>query len=273
MGCKYPIAALLFDQNPKVEPMQYYKPNDAAEAVAFLSGAGGNARVLAGGTDLLVQMRTGRIAPEVIVDIKNIPGAREITQTDGAFTVGAAVSGAEIGESSEFSEAWPGVSEAVQLIGSTQIQGRATMVGNLCNASPAADSTPALIAANAVVNIEGPTGQRQLPVAEFATGPGQTSLAIGEFVASLTFPARRARSADAYLRFIPRTEMDIAVASAGVDLTLDDTGNITHAQVALGAVAATAFLDESTGAKLVGTALDENSLNEMAAICLSLIHI
>ena len=157
---------------------------------------------------------------------------------------------------------WPGVVEAVELIGSTQIQGRATMVGNMCNASPAADSVPAMIAAGALVRVVGPDGQRDVPVEEICVGPGRTSLRKGEIVASVLLPARPPRSGDAYLRFIPRTEMDIAVVGAGVSLTLDDDGVCTAARVALGAVAARPLLVAEAGAALVGTKLDEHALEQ-----------
>ena len=141
------------------------------------------------------------------------------------------------------------------------------MVGNLCNASPAADAVPALIAGEAVAHIEGPNGARQVPVDQIPTGPGTTSLELGEIVVALGLPPRPAHSSDAYLRFIPRTEMDIAVASAGVSLTLDDAGAISSARVALGAVAATAYLDEAAGASLLGTKLESGVLDELAALC------
>ena len=155
--------------------------------------------------------------------------------------------------------------EATELIGSTQIQGRATMVGNLCNASPAADSVPAMIAAGATARIEGPGGRRDVPVEEVATGPGRTSLAEGELVASVFLPARPARSGDAYLRLIPRTEMDIAVVGAGVSLTLGENGAVSAARVALGAVAPTALLDRACADAIVGAALDAAALEKLAA--------
>jgi carbon-monoxide dehydrogenase medium subunit len=235
------------------------------EAVALLANGAGDCRVLAGGTDLLVQLRAGMIEPDLVVDIKGVRETRGITPENGGLRVGAAVSGAELGEHSAVKEAWPGVVEAVELIGSTQIQGRASMGGNLCNASPAADSVPALIAAAATCTVAGPGGRREAPVEEICTGPGQTSLGKGEFVVSFYLPARATRSGDAYLRFIPRTEMDIAVVGAGVSLSLDESGVCSAARVALGAVAPTARLVPEAGAALVGTRLDEADLNTMAA--------
>ncbi|MCK5363839.1 MAG: xanthine dehydrogenase family protein subunit M [Gammaproteobacteria bacterium] len=245
--------------------MQYESPESIEGAVALLANGAGDTRILAGGTDLLVQLRAGTIEPELVVDIKNIRETREITSENGGYRVGAAVSGAELGEHAELKQAWPGVVEAVELIGSTQIQGRASMGGNLCNASPAADSVPALIAAGAVCTVAGPEGQREVAADEICTGPGQTSLAKGEFVVSFFLPQRPPRSGDAYLRFIPRTEMDIAVVGAGVNLSLDESGVCNAARVALGAVAPRAMLVPEAGAALVGTRLDDADLQAMAA--------
>ena len=204
--------------------MRYEAPETKEEAVSLLSMADGSGRVLAGGTDLLVQLRSGMIDPDVVVDIKQIAETREIVLENGEFRVGAAVTGAELDEHDALKKAWPGVVEAVELIGSTQIQGRASMGGNLCNASPAADSVPALIAAGAQCHIAGLDGERTLPVEQFCTGPGVTNLKTGEFLVSFTLPARQPRSGDAYLRFIPRTEMDIAVVGVGVNLSIDSDG-------------------------------------------------
>ncbi len=245
--------------------MRYESPETVDAAVALLAQESGFARVLAGGTDLLVQLRSGLVEPDLVVDIKRIPGMRRITAEAGGFRIGAAVSGAELGEHPEVSKLWPGVVEAANLIGSTQVQGRATMVGNLCNASPAADSVPAMIAAGAVATIVGPKGRRELPVEQIATGPGKTSLAKGEVVTSIFLPARPPRSGDAYLRFIPRTEMDIAVVGAAVSLTLDASGTCTAARVALGAVAPRALLVEEAAKALIGTTLDEAALSRLSA--------
>lgn len=220
---------------------------------------------MAGGTDLLVQLRAGRTKPDVIVDLKRVAGAAGIRQEAGAFIIGAATSGAEIGEHAALVKAWPGVVEATNLIGSTQVQGRATLAGNLCNASPAADSVPAMIAARAVCVIVGPGGRREVPVEEICTAPGRTSLGAGEFVLEIRLPPRPARASDAYLRLIPRTEMDIAVVGAGVSLTLDGAGVITDAHVALGAVAPTALLVAQAGQALVGSKLDEAALSRLDA--------
>jgi carbon-monoxide dehydrogenase medium subunit len=247
--------------------MRYEAPRTLESAVSLLAGEPGSAQILAGGTDLLVRLRSGFDEPDLVVDIKRIDGMNAITAENGGWRVGAAVSGAELGEHDGVKAAWPGVVEAAELIGSTQIQGRATMAGNLCNASPAADSVPALIAAEAVARVIGPNGIREVAVGDVATGPGETSLAKGEIVASIFLPARPARSGDAYLRFIPRTEMDIAVVGVGVSLTLDASGTCTAARVSLGAVAATVLLVEDAAAALIGTDVGEAALERLAAAC------
>ncbi len=243
--------------------MRYEAPETMEAAVELLSSDEG-ARVLAGGTDLLVQLRAEMIEPSLVVDVKRIAAMREITKENDGIRVGAAVAGAELGEHEEFKATWPGVLEAFELIGSTQIQGRATMGGNLCNASPAADSVPAMIAAGATATILGPGGQRDVPVEDIAIGPGQTSLDKGELVTSFFFPKPAARTGDAYLRFIPRTEMDIAVVGAGICLTLDDLDICKAARVSLGAVAARALVVDEAADALIGTPVDEAALAKLA---------
>lgn len=245
--------------------MQYEAPTTVDQAVALLKNSGNASKVLAGGTDLLVQLRSGMIEPELIVDIKKIPEVRSILKEDGKFRVGAVVTGAELGEHGDLKAAWPGVVEAAELIGSTQIQGRASLGGNLCNASPAADAVPALVAAGAICMIAGPNGRRELPVGAICTGPGQTSLSPGEFVVSFLFPIPKPRSGDAYLRFIPRTEMDIAVVGVGIHITLDAENVCVDARVAVGAVAPTVLLVEESAAALVGTMVDDASIDKMIA--------
>jgi len=240
--------------------LQYTAPSTVEEAVSILADASGIARVLSGGTDLLVQLRSGRVKLDLVVDIKKIPGISGIREQDGAFIIGAATSGAEIGECDALKQAWPGVVEATNLIGSTQVQGRATLAGNLCNASPAADSVPAMIAARATCVVAGPNGRREVPVDSIATGPGRTSLKVGEFIVEIHLPKRPPRSGDAYLRFIPRTEMDIAVVGAAVKVTLDAGGVCKDARVVLGAVAPTAAVVDEAAAALIGHKLDESTL-------------
>ena len=246
-----------------MEAIEYARPSTIDDAVRSLTSAG--ARVLAGGTDLLVQLRGGFTRPRVIVDIKGIAELRRIEQTPAGFRVGAAVAGAELGAHQGFAQRWPGVVEAFQLIGSTQIQGRASLGGNLCNASPAADSVPALIAAGARCTVAGPAGTREAAVEDICTAPGKTTLAAGEFIVDFLFPTPAAHTGDAYLRFIPRTEMDIAVVGAAVCLTLDSAGVCTAARVGLGAVAPRALLVPAAGAALVGTHVDDAALAKLAA--------
>ena len=246
--------------------MRYEAPESVDEAVGLLAGGGGpRGRVLAGGTDLLVQLRAGVVSPDLVVDVKRIRETREIRVEDGRLVIGAAVTGAELGEHAAAKSMWPGVVEAAELIGSTQIQGRASLVGNLCNASPAADTVPALIAAGATCRVAGPHGTRRIPVEAVCTGPGRLSLGDGELVVALELPARPPGAADAYLRFIPRTEMDIAVVGAGVNVVLDESGRCTAARVALGAVAPTVILVEEAGAALIGTECDDAALEAMTA--------
>ncbi len=243
--------------------VDYVSPTSIPDALKALQTD--DARLMAGGTDLLVQMRGGRTKPKLIVDLKRIPGIADIREEDGGFVIGAAASGASIGEHEGLRAAWPGVVEAANLIGSTQVQGRASLGGNLCNASPAADSVPALIAAGAICVIAGPNGQREAPVETIQSGPGKTTLARDEVLIAFRLPMRPARSSDAYLRLIPRTEMDIAVVGAGVSVTLDAAGKCTAARVSVGAVAPTALLVEAAGAALIGSSFDEDALAKLEA--------
>jgi len=246
--------------------MRYEAPSSLDQAVALLAAEPGEARVLAGGTDLLVQMRTDLIEPALLVDIKGIPELREIKEERGGFRIGAAVTGAELKEHPKLKSVWPGVVEAANLIGSTQIQGRASMGGNLCNGSPAADSVPALIAAGAKASIVGPRGRRrEVPVEDVMLAPRKLSLAKGEIVASFLLPAKPARTGDAYLRFIPRTEMDIAVVGCGICLTLDAKGTCTAARVSLGAVAPRPLLVADAAKALIGSKVDDAALQKLDA--------
>jgi len=247
--------------------LQYLAPEKTADAVALLAKSKGSVHVLAGGSDLLVRMKGGYLEPDVIVDIKRIKTMNGIKKTAKGFSIGAAVSCASMGEHAALIKAWPGVVEAANLIGSDQIQGRCTIVGNMCNASPAADSVPALIAADAMAIVQGPKGARSVEVAKIATAPGKTSLKKGEVVESILLPPRKAKSADAYLRFIPRTEMDIAVVSAAVNLTIGAKGVIKDARVSLGAVAPRALLVKPAAKAIIGTTLDDDALDQLAAVC------
>ena len=247
--------------------MRYVAPSTLEEASAFLLEANGTGRVLAGGTDLLVQLRAGVTTPGIIVDVKHIEELMTIQDEDGGFRVGAAVCGQELGEHPGVTAAWPGVVEAVELIGSTQVQGRATAGGNLCNASPAADSVPAMIAAGATVAVYGPNGRRELAVEDVPARPGKTNLEPGELITSIKLPARPAGSGDAYLRMTPRTEMDIAIGGRGVALTMDASGTVSAARGGLGAVAPTALHVADADAALIGSKLDDEALERAAEAC------
>ncbi|MDO8397459.1 MAG: xanthine dehydrogenase family protein subunit M [Bradyrhizobium sp.] len=247
--------------------LRYLAPNTLDEAIKALASAGSAGRILAGGTDLLVQMRSGAVKPGVIVDIKKIAEMTAIEQTaDGGFRIGAAVPGAVLAEHPRFGKVWPGLLEAINLIGSTQVQGRASAGGNLCNGSPAGDSVPALVAAGAIATLQGPNGRREMPVEKVPAGPGRTNLLPGEILVSFTLPPRAKGSSDAYLRMIPRTEMDIAVVGVGVSLTIKD-GVCTGARVGLGAVAPTVLLVEDAARALIGSKLDDAALNAAALAC------
>ena len=244
--------------------MRFEAPTSVSAAVKILEGERGLVRLLAGGTDVLVQLRSGHVEPDLIVDIKRIAAMHQITEENGGYRIGGAVSGAALGAHKGVKNLWPGVVESVELIGSTQVQGRATMVGNLCNASPAADSVPAMVAAGATCRIAGPDGNRDIPVEDVASGPGQTTLGHAEIVESVFLPARPEFSGDAYLRFIPRTEMDIAVVGVGINLEMGSTGICTNARVSLGAVAARVLLVKEAADTLIGTRVNEDALTNLA---------
>jgi carbon-monoxide dehydrogenase medium subunit len=244
--------------------MTYHSPTTIEQAVVLLA-ADPLAQPLSGGTDLIVQMRSGRVSSGSIVDLKHILALNGVTRDARGFVIGAATPCSALLEHADLAAAWPGVVEAANLIGSVQVRNRATMAGNLCNASPAADSVPALIAAGATCTIVGPGGTREVPVEAIPTGPGKTGLAAGEFVSEIRLPSRPVGGGDAYLRSIPRTEMDIAVVGAAAALVMDANGVCTSARIAIGAVAPTALLVEAAGAALVGTTLDDAALDAMVA--------
>ena len=247
--------------------MRYERPQTIEAATALLAGTEAKSFVLAGGTDLLVRMQKDDFEAALIVDIKAISGMDTVTETDDSFVIGAAVPSAALSEDAALLAAWPGVVEAANLIGSTQIQGRCTIVGNLCNASPAADSVPALVAAGAVARVAGPSGTREVPAIEIPTGPGKTSLAKGEIIEAVVLPKPEARAGDAYLRLIPRTEMDIAVVGVGVNLTLDECGIVTAARVALGAVGPKVILVDAAAKTLIGSKLEDTAIEALAEAC------
>lgn len=244
--------------------MRYHTPSTFEAASALAAEAAGVTRFLAGGTDVLVQLRAGMVTPDDLIDLKKIDGVKAMTRTkDGGWQIGVAVSGAELGANAALVADWPGVVEGMELVGSTQVQGRATLVGNLCNGSPAADSVPGLVAAGATVTVTGPSGSREVPVGEIPAGPGKTALKKGEVISGVTLPPRGKNGGDAYLRFIPRTEMDIAVVGCAVNLRLD--GNkIAEARVVLGAVAPTVIVVPEAAKAIIGTTLDDAALEKLA---------
>lgn len=245
--------------------MEYHTPSSFSEAARLASEAQGVTRFLAGGTDVLVQMRAGMVLPDDLIDLKKIPGVFEINRLDeGGWRIGVAVSGAQLGAHAELKREWPGVVEGMELVGSTQVQGRATLTGNLCNGSPAADSVPALIAAGALVEVTSASGVRQMAVADVPAGPGRTALQKGEVISAIILPPRGSDAGDAYLRFIPRTEMDIAVVGAAVSLRLEGD-QIVEARVALGAVAPKVIDAPEVAAAMIGTRLEAGACDAVKA--------
>jgi carbon-monoxide dehydrogenase medium subunit len=253
------------DQGSEMSEMRFEAPKTVEAASALLAGTQGLAKILSGGTDLLIQMRTGMTNPELVLDVKGISEMTTVALENGGYRFGAAVPCMQLVENAAFAKTWPGITDGLNWVGSVQVRGRASVGGNVCNASPAADTVPAMIAAGAVARIVGPTGTREIPVEQIAAGPGKTTLAKGELVSSFFLPQRPARSGDAYLRFTPRSEMDIAVVGCGVSLTIDEKGICTHARVSLGAVAERALLVPEAAAALIGTAVDEAALTHLAA--------
>ena len=244
--------------------MRYAAPTTIDEARALLAGDAG-AIVFAGATDVVPQMRGGRPEPSMLVDLKKIDRLMSVSLDGDTWHVGAAAPSSALTSNADFAADFPGLTEAAGLIGSDQIQNRSSLGGNLCNASPAADSVPALVVNDAVAVIAAADGERRVPVADVVTGPGQTSLAHDEIVVCFELARPAARTSDAYLRLIPRTEMDIAVVGAGVRLTLDGDGTVSAASVALGAVAPTVVRVPAAEAALVGSRLDDDALATAAA--------
>lgn len=240
-----------------MQAFSFEAPTSLDDALKVLAAHGEKARPLCGGTDLIIQMRAGVRRPEHVVDIKQIKELRELKfDAKSGLRLGAAVSCIEIHENPEMRKHYPGLTEAAHLIGSLQIQNRASVGGNLCNGSPAADSTPALIALGARARIAGPKGEREVPVDKFVLSPGRTVLAPGELLVQLLIPAPAPHSSDAYLRFIPRNEMDIAVVGVGAAVTVEG-GKISAARIGLGAIAATPLVAVKAAESLIGKKLDD----------------
>ncbi len=249
-----------------MQAFEYAAVRSVDEAVSLLAQQGDQARVLAGGTDIIVQVREGRRKVATLVDIKAIPEVSQLSYdaTQG-LTIGAAVPCYKIYEHQDIAAAYPGLIDAVSLVGGIQIQGRASVGGNLCNASPAADTIPALIVHNATCVIAGPNGRREIPAEQFCTGPGRTALQHGEFLVAMRMPAPQPNFGAQYLRFIPRNEMDIAVVGAGAAVVLNrDHSAFVSARVALGAVAPTPLLVDTAGTALAGKAVSDDTIQQAA---------
>ncbi|MDI9548953.1 MAG: xanthine dehydrogenase family protein subunit M [Chloroflexota bacterium] len=251
-----------------MQAFDYVRPTTVDEAVSILARHGDQARVLSGGTDLIVALRESRRQVQVVVDIKALSETAELAYSPQAgLRLGAAVPCYRIYGDSAVAAAYPGLIDAARLIGGIQIQGRASIGGNICNASPAADSAPALIVHAATCVIAGPHGRREVAVEDFFAGPGRTVLQPGEFLVSIRLPAPEPGFGAAYLRFTPRNEMDIAVVGAGASVVLDETRRtIRSARIALGAVAPTPLLVAAAGNALAGLPADDAAVEQAAAL-------
>lgn len=251
-----------------MQAFDYARVNSVDEAVALLAEKNGSARILSGGTDLLVALREGRLSTELVVDIKQVPELSEMTyDAANGLVLGAAVSCQRMYDDAEVAEAFPGLMDAAHLIGGVQIQGRASLGGNLCNASPAADGIPALIAHSAVCTVAGANGQREIPVEEFCIAPGRTVLEKGEFLVNMRMPAPKKGFGAAYLRFIPRNEMDIAVVGVGASVQLSADGKtFERARVALAAVAPRPLFVPEAGDALAGRPVNDESIARAAEL-------
>ena len=243
--------------------MRYAAPTSVTEVVALLAGDP-DARVFAGATDLVPQMRAGRPEPGLAIDLKKIERLMDVSLEDGTWRIGAAVPTSDLTGNAALAADLPGLVYAGGLIGSDQIQNRASLGGNLCNASPAADSVPALVVNNARALVAGPEGERTVAVIDVPTAPGRTSLARGEFIVGFEIDRQPARTSDAYLRLIPRTEMDIAVVGAAARVSLDGDGNCIAAAIALGAVAPTVVMVPGAAEALLGGPISDETVAAVA---------
>jgi carbon-monoxide dehydrogenase medium subunit len=243
----------------------YECPRTVEAAVGLLSTPGRKVRALAGGTDLIVQLRAGRRDADLVVDVKEIGELNELRLDSAGLLIGAAVPCYRIYNDPAIARAWPGIIDAVSIIGGTQIQGRATLGGNLANAAPSADAVPVLIALGARCRIAGPAGKRSLAVEDFCVAPGRNALAPGELLVSVEIPAQPAHSGAAYLRFIPRNEMDIAVVGVGASVALED-GVFRAARIALASVAPTPLFVPAAGESLIGKPVGEAAIQAASEI-------
>lgn len=254
-----------------MEPFEFVTPSSIEEAVKILASHGDKARILAGGTDMLVQMRAGRRTAPFVVDIKGIPELNTYSyDASKGLTLGAAVPCYQIYQDKTLSAAYPGLMDSASLIGGIQIQGRASIGGNICNAAPSGDSIPAVIVLGGICNIAGPNGTRELPTEEFCTAPGQNALQNGEILVSVSIPAPQANSGANYLRFIPRNEMDIAVAGVGSSVVLDASGqNFVSARISLASVAPTPVFAKEAGDSLAGKAVSEEAIQQASELAMA----
>ncbi len=253
-----------------MEAIEFTTPKTIDEAVQAMASAGDRARALAGGTDLLVQLRGGRRSADLVVDVKDIPELNEISyNSQSGLTIGAATPCYRIYADGDVAANYPGLVDSATLIGSIQIQGRASLGGNLCNSAPSADAIPPMIALGAVANVVGPNGARQVPVEDFCTGPGRNVLESGEILVSINVPAPAPNSGANYLRFIPRNEMDIAVAGVGSAVVLDGSGqNFVSARIALASVAPTPVFAKAAGDSLAGKPVSDEAVEEAARLAM-----
>lgn len=254
-----------------MEAIEFTTPKTLDEAVQAMASKGDRARALAGGTDLLVQLRGGRRSADLVVDVKDIPELNDISYSpDSGLTIGASAPCYRIYQAADVASNYPGLVDSAYLIGSIQIQGRASLGGNLCNSAPSADAIPPMIALGAVANIVGPNGTRQVAVEDFCTGPGRNVLEPDELLVSINVPAPQAGSGANYLRFIPRNEMDIAVAGVGSAVVLDDSGqNFVSARISLASVAPTPVFCQEAGASLAGKPVSDESIEEAARLAMA----
>tara|TARA_R110002111_G_scaffold261826_3_gene335801 strand:- start:1255 stop:2124 length:870 start_codon:yes stop_codon:yes gene_type:complete len=252
---------------------EYEAPTSLADAVGLLAKSKGTARPLAGGTDLIDHVRTGRLVADLIVDLKKIPELMVLELNSEGLRLGAAVPCYKIYEHPGILEQYSAISDSSNIIGGMQVQNRASVGGNLANAGAAADSTPALIALDASVIITGPAGTREVAVDQFCTGPGQNVLEPGEIIVELRFPPRPAQSGSHYRRFIPRNEMDIAVVGVGASVVLDASGeNFVSARIGLGAVAAKPFYAQEASELLAGQPVNDETISKAAAAARAVVH-
>ena len=254
-----------------MQAFDYVAPKSIEAAVSILNQNGDQARMIAGGTDILVMMRAGRRLADIVVDVKEIPELNQMTYTpQTGLTLGAAVPCHRIYEDATLATAYPGLIDAASLIGGIQIQGRASIGGNLCNAAPSGDSIPAVIALSGICNIAGPNGTRQIPAEDFCTAPGQNALQRGELLVSISFPAPQAHSGANYQRFIPRNEMDIAVAGVGSSVVLDPAGqNFVSARISLASVAPTPVFSRAAGESLAGQPVSDESIRQASELAMA----